>query len=456
MKQLEKSDINSYATYSFTSGLAVMAPMSYFIVFLTENLFMSAALMGTLILVTRLIDLIVGTVAGGVIQSSRSKHKYSFWFGTLRWVVFTGIILSFTNTSALPIAARVLISAIAYCMINCSMNFVASAQYNILAVMSGPSIDNRNKLSFRSTQFMAAATILTSMLTLPSIKLLSAYVGNSNGYLIVATVLAIPFIFGCQKLIKASDKFDTVSSGPKLKITVKDMIKSVATNSQLLVVMLAYSLFYIGMFTTSAVMAYYFIYVLGNYLFMTVAMTIRTIFALAASILGPKIGVKLGKKRAMVVGLSLYGIGYFCIYFFASGSLAVYIVFSCIMSIAMYLFSGFTVNYMLDAGEYHLNKTGQDNRGVAMGMMNVPMKIGMMIGGAIGGYGLSIAGYTAGMTASTSFISKFMVIFGIVPGVFCFLSALVMMVGHRISDADAARYAKENAERMAAAKAGLE
>jgi len=198
-------------------------------------------------------------------------------------------------------------------------------------------------------------------------------------------------------------------------------------------------------------MAYYFIYVLGNFLYLTLSMTILTIFGLVSAFVGPKVGMRLGKKRAMVIGMLASAVGNTCIFLFARSSIATYIVIGCLMSVCSYFYAGFTVNYALDAGEYHLHKTGQDNRSVAVGMMTMPVKIGLALGGGIGGYGLSLIGYTAGMTTTPAFIGQFMVLFSIIPAAFYLIAALLMLIGYRITDADAVRYAKENAERLAAA-----
>lgn len=113
------------------------------------------------------------------------------------------------------------------------------------------------------------------------------------------------------------------------------------------------------------------------------------------------------------------------------------------------MFSSFSVIYMLDAGEYGFYKTGKDNRTVGMSMMNIPMKIGMAVGGAVGGFGLASIGFSTGMTVTASFISNFMWLLGGIPAAFYLLGSIVMAIGYRITDADAALYAKENAERVA-------
>jgi len=87
-------------------------------------------------------------------------------------------------------------------------------------------------------------------------------------------------------------------------------------------------------------MAYYFTYVLGDFLLMSVSMTATTAFAVVASIIGPKIGVKLGKKNAMVVGMLVNTLSLLAITFFARESLIIYIVFSCLNQLGMYFFMG--------------------------------------------------------------------------------------------------------------------
>ena len=85
-----------------------------------------------------------------------------------------------------------------------------------------------------------------------------------------------------------------------------------------------------------------------------------------------------------------------------------------------------------------------------MAMFNLPMKIGFVGGSAIAGYGLAAIGYQPGMEITADFTSKYMLIIGTIPAVLCVLAAVIFLVGYKIKDEDAARYAKENAERDAA------
>lgn len=453
MSNLTKKEINSYAMYTLSSTVGNMLPLSYITIFITENLLISAALMGTTLLIARTLDFMVGVVAGGIVEKAKLPWgKYRSWLVILKYTAFAGCVMQFTDTTSLPVAARAVIIVIGYCLLHFSMNFTTTAQYGILASMAKTSMEDRSTLSIRGGQAMAVANILASATALPFINFLTPIVGNSNAYTIVATIFAAIMFIGATILTKVAAPYDpdqgNVSSGAR--VTVGDMVRSVLTNNQLLVVMFAHIFFYVGMFTFNGLMAYYFMYVLGNFLLMSVAMTITMIFSLFASIISPKIGVKLGKKNAMVVGLLVYGLGSLVIAFLGHISLVIYIVINCIMTLGMYMYTGFGVNYMLDAGEYGLYKTGKDNRAVAISMFNLQVKVGMTLGGAIVGYGLSIIGYKAGMEATPEFIKHFMLLFGGLPAILYFIGSIVMFKGYKITDEDAAWYAAENGKRMAA------
>jgi Na+/melibiose symporter-like transporter len=448
MNRLPKSAVNTYAFFVFTMTLSIIVPLSYFTIFLTDNLMMSATLLGAIILFSRLIDIIVGLISSPIMQSARQKGtKHGAWLNVFRWFMSIGGILMFMNTSSLPMAARVVISILAYCAVNCAMNFIQTSYYSMMSVMAGPSMEDRNLMSIRGTQFSNIAMLIASMSAIPAIKWLTPIIGSANSYTLVAAAFALPMIYGSGRLKKIADNYDTGAGGGPV-ISVGDMVKSVATNSQLLIILMANTLLNINLYVIQTLMTYYFSYILGNLLYMTLATTISTSFGIVAAIIGPKIGIRMGKKNAMVFGMFFAVVTNILIFFFARHSVWPGIIIGCFASIAMYTWFGFTVNYVLDAGEYHLYKTGQDNRVVAMGTMVMPIKIGLWVGGAIGSFGLAAIGYTAGMTATPRFVAHFMALYALVPAACSLIAGLLVLFGYHITDKDAAFYAKENAERL--------
>ncbi|MCR3922174.1 MAG: MFS transporter, partial [Firmicutes bacterium] len=367
--RLKESEILKYALYTITLGIGIAVPSSYAVIYFTDQLMISAAVVATLLLVARIVDFAVSLTAGAVVQKSNLKWgKYRSWLLILRWVVLGGCTLQFLNTSALPLAARLVIVTMGYFMLHFSMNFIALAQFGVLAVMAGTSMEDRTRLSTRASQASTIGRIITSASVIPIINYFTPIVGSANAYLVVAAPFAIIMVIGAGIISKAAAPYDqqgTVTKVGAPTVTVKDMIDSVVTNKQLLILVLTNTLSMVAGQAQMGIAAYYFMYVLGNFTLMAVAMTISTVFGFFAALIGPQIGRRLGKKRAMIFGLFISFVASIAIMFFASASVTVYIVITCLRSIGMYSYMCFGQNYVLDAAEYGYNHTGKDSRTVA-------------------------------------------------------------------------------------------
>lgn len=454
--KLPRSDVFNYAFYMTSEMLFLLMPTTFMNIFLTDNLLISAALVATVVGIARFFDIAAGLVSGMIIQKTREKGiYYSKWITATRWFICCGVILMFANTSAMPLSVKLVVVFIAYCMINLSMNFIQTSQYNVLAIMGGTSLEKRNLLAFRGTQGVTIATLIGSISLVPIInKVLTPIIGSNYAYFVIGIVCVLPYMFGCHFLAKSARKYEEASPfNVGTRVRIIDMIKSVFTNDQLLILILVMSASYIAQYTIMTLAVHYFTYVLGNVMLMTYSMSIGTIVSVAGSFIGPKIGVMLGKKHAMVIGLLGQCLALVLVCFFAKTSAVTYIVFHSLFSISMYIYFGFNANYTIDTGEYHLHKTGKDNRSVANGMMNLPFKIGLLIGGSVPMLVLGKIGYKPNMEQTPEFIEKFMMMFGLFPAAFCLLAAILMQFFYKITDKDAARYTRENKERAEAAMA---
>ncbi|QSX07638.1 MFS transporter [Alkalibacter rhizosphaerae] len=456
-ERLTNSEVNRFGIYGFMSMFGIMIPMMYLTIFMTEHLGMGAALMGTILLAARIIDFFIGLSAGGVIERTKMKSgKYRSWFKLLRWAVLIGITMQFFNTTALPLAAQVVIVFIGYLLLHGSMDFLAPSQFGVLSMMAGPNFADRNRLSFRNAQFSAIGQIVVAAAALPAVNFFTPLVGGTYAFSIVATTAAVLFFIAATLIVRVSEPYDKgqPKDAPGMPVvTLGDMVKSVLTNGQLLVLLLGQSLFQTAGQVAMGIMTFYFMFVLGNLTLMALALTITGLFGFVGSVIGPKVGTKLGKKYAMVAGMLTYGVMSFGIAFFAANSFIIYIVLQCANTIGMYFFMSFGNLYFLDCGEYGYWKTGKDNRAVALAMGNMPIKIGMALGGALGAYGLALIGYVPGMAPSPEFATKFMYLFGGLPGGLALASGLIILFAYKLRDVDCELYARENEDRVRAAMA---
>ncbi len=447
---------------------AVTIPMMYITYFLTANAGMSAAVMGTVLLVARIVDFFLGLAAGGIIEKSRMKWgTYRSWLIILKYTVFAGVVFMFWDTSSMPMGLKAAFAIIGYILMHGSMDFWAVSQYGIIERRAGIDMGGRSQLSIAYARGMTVANIIISAVALPLIVYFGGVLNNANlGYLVVAAFFAMFIFIGSVTLVKTTKEFDLVKTAEETKnipqITLGDMVKGAAGNGQLMLLLLVFCLNYIGMFTIQTVMQYYFAIIIKDMLMMSLSLTISMVFAFAGSVIGPSFGKKFGKKAALWVGVLLYGIFGMLITFLAKNSVWVYIILGGLSQFVFYMYFSFGMNYFLDAGEFGFYKTGKDNRNVALSIYNMPMKIGMMLGGVIGAYGLAIIGLdavvakTASAAQFASFVSGFMPLTGVIPGAFSVVAALLALLFYKITDEDAEKYAKANAEKLAAQKSGAE
>ena len=320
-------------------------------------------------------------------------------------------------------------------------------------------MENRRKLTTRQSQVGAAVTIISSAITLPCITFVEKLTGSPTmGYFLVALVFSTCFAVCNTIFIKIASPFDPPQAVNTVKksASVKDMFATIVTNKQMLVLVVTYTLFSIASQINAGVMTYFF-RVTGTFSQYTISITIRSVVAFAASILVPPVGKKIGKKNSLVLGRFLWCGGVLFIYAFAlnkdgSANLILMTIGMCICRIATYTYMSFGVNYWLDCAEYGYYTTGKDMRGFASAIQNIPTKIGFAIGGSSVGYLIAWAGYvppTPDALGYFTHMNRYMMVIGLIPAVIGAVSGIITLLFYKLSDDEAAMYAKANAERDA-------
>ena len=208
----------------------------------------------------------------------------------------------------------------------------------------------------------------------------------------------------------------------------------------------------VGTQVYTPLMAYYFKVVTGNLSAMTLVLTLQGISAFLFSLVAPSIAKKVGKKGALIFSSGLFIVCYLGIFIFALKFHWAMILFACLIQGANAIYRCFSTNYFLDCGEYGYYTTGQDNRTMALTVMNWPVKVGFLAGGAVVGYGLDLIGYSQGMEVTAAFANKFMALFGLLPATFLVVTFTLAIFAYKLTDEQAAFYAAENAKREAELK----
>jgi Na+/melibiose symporter-like transporter len=482
---LKNSEVVKYSLYGPFTAIGLALPMSYFTMFQTEGLGWTAALAATVLIVPRIIDFIGGVICGSVIAKTNMKWgRYRSWHLIGGWVVMAGVIMMFANTKGIPLPGQIAISATGYVFQNFPMNFILTSQYGLMMLMGGAAMDDRVKLSVTTLRLQMFGTLATSAGLVPALRVLTKIYGanpdnpnwyHPNAYMTMAVITGVMFLIGTYSIASAGKEYDKPNSGGGARgpsLSFGDIIKGVASNSQLLVYTLVNTLNSIALFAAMPLALFYYMYILQNMMLQPIQMTISTLFGVVAAMIGPVLGKKLGKKKALQLGLAIAVIDSVLIAVLAGNTstlaggiqagFVLYVVFMCLTTVGRNIWFGFGGNYFVDAGEYGYWKTGKDNRAVALGLGAIPAKVALILAGALSGYALHAIGYRPGMgrpggpPLPQNFNQNFMLLMGLLPAVVYLLGFLIFTFGWKITDADAAKYAKENMERTQAMKAAAE
>ncbi|NLW70693.1 MAG: DUF2837 family protein [Eubacteriaceae bacterium] len=462
-KKLTNAEVNAYGAFGTLLTFSIWVPTCYLSIFMTTYLGISASVMGTIYLVSMTADIVFSLLAGGLVDSlTFKKGKYLPWINALRWVVMFGSVGQVVNTSAMPLAFRLVVISVCYMAMHGSMNFVATAQSGIVAAVAGSNMEDRIKLTTRSTQISAGASIFLNFGTLPLITFIGKLSGDASlGYTIVGIAYAMFLLIGTVILNKYLGKYDdpALVGSPGKKFNLADMWRAIAGNDQMVVYALSQFVMQTGMNIVGGMGMYYWMLIMDRYQLSSVSSGLSTCAGFIFSLFIPSIGRKLGKVKSQYVATTVSALSNIAILMLALKSTWYMTAISIVSMATGYLTYGFGINYYLDIGEYGYYKTGKDYRTLCISMSNILMKFGRVGGTSLSGYVLAWIGFdkfnqmmlSGTLNRATeefaAFSKTFMGVYCLIPLCAQVIGLMIFIFGYKIKDEDAVFYAAENAKK---------
>ena len=248
-------------------------------------------------------------------------------------------------------------------------------------------------------------------LIVPITEAIGNAVGSlQKGYFILSVVLVVIMlvflcftVFGVKEPKLATQKTEQTS--------VKDLVRIIFKNDQLLVTAIAMALFMIGYCTTTGFGLYYFKYVYGDegmYSIFAVILGVSQIFALAVY---PALGKRFPRKTLYTVSTAMVVLGY-VIFFFAPNNTMLFIgIAGVIIFVAQAFIQVMMLMFLTDSVEYGEWKFGKRNDSVTFSLQPFINKMGGAIASGVVGAtviisGMSDAASAADMTESGIVILK--------------------------------------------------
>lgn len=424
---------------------------TFFVIFLTDVAQLPLALVAAITSVAGIADAVTAMLAGVIIDKVNFKNgKYRPWLIYCSPFVVAFFVLMFTKIGSDPMAA--LLCGIGYVLSHGIWNICWTANRTLVGELTDDP-EERAFLSGRISAGSSAGKILASYLVpVLNIFFLGIFAGSSGviGYTLTALIAGITFAI-CYVIhfviTKGYDEPKEISADVKnvKSISFKDMGKSIASNPQLLLVLVFDFLKLIGYYTLMATVAYYAKVVLQDEASMSIILVVFNVGALAGSLISKNVVAKLGSKLTNMVGILGFAACLVVIYIMPSNVMIVTVL----LGIAQVFFGisyGNTTSLYSNCGTYSEYKTGKNTKAVIMSFSSLAIKISIAVRGIVITSVLSAVGYNANATITGSTVSGIKTLCLVVPIVFLVISIIPLM-GYKIKDSDIAVMEKELQER---------
>ncbi len=399
---------------------------SYLTIFYTDVVGLAPAVISVIMLVARIWDAINDPMFGAIAESNQSKY------GRYRpFVLFGAPILALFNCLAfyqlnVSMTGKILWCGFTY--IACGMAYTV-VNLSVGCIANSMTANNRERVSLNAYRGLVGgvAQLAVSAITMPLILKFGNSTSSGEGYFktaVVFSLISIPCFLGCflstNEVIGNNKKqrrgSTTLALIRSFKYTFSDR------NAVLLV--MAMFLFLTGVFGRVGIMAYYFIYVLGNAKLMAVFATTMGLGMLLVNVYAPYFLNRFDKKYVGSASAMLQAAC--CVGFYFAGKAG-----NNTAVVVIGFFYGLTnmvamVSYSLGAEIIDDNwiRTGIRSDGVIYSCISFSTKLGNAVGGSIGILILGLVGYVANSELSSATINNMNIVINFGPALFFILAAV--------------------------------
>ncbi|AEI39947.1 MFS transporter [Paenibacillus mucilaginosus] len=410
-----------YGLGDLASGFIWTAASAFLTFFYTDVVGLSAAAVGTLLLVARVFDGFVDIGVGALIDRTKSRHgKARPW---LLWLAVPfGIagVLMFTAPDLGPTGALVY-AYITYLIMNVIYSGI-NVPYGVLNSLITQDAYQRSVLNiFRMVMALVGAVLVTS-LTMP---LVAALGGGKTGWM--STFL----IFGALSILLFLITFKTTTERVKPSVTQKDIplkrgVKALFRNKYWALMVGFGIVFFTLNAAGSAVNVYYAQYVLKDASLVGILNIAGLVPILIGLFLVAPIIKKYGKRNAAFGGIIVMILGSL-VMLIDPASLSVILTATVIKAIGTVPIMGTFFAMLADTVEYGEWKTGMRTEGLVYSAGSFGTKAGSGIGAALTGWILAWGGYVGGQEVqSDTTIAALQFLFIYLPVILCAVGLVIL------------------------------
>jgi len=394
---------------------------SFLTLYYTDNVGIAAATIGTIMLLSRLLDGLSDLVMGGIIDRTHTR-----WGKARPWILWSavpmglGLVLMFSIPDSLSNNGKIAYASISYILMSAVIYTACNLSYNTLLSVSAP--DPKDRVTMSSMRFFfTMCTVLFINYSCIHFVEKFGWTGMSVIFGGLAIILLLITFFGTKERTHTEvNTTNTTTSSQHQNTTVS--FKLLFTNKYFILLAIIFVINYTILGVNNGLRIYYAKDVLGNITLMGTLTLCFILPKLIGNLVYPYINNWLGKWKSMMLGyvLELTGLLIMALSDTSFTSAVIGLVLLGIGGIPHTAGLFAMVADVIDYGEW---KTGVRLDGLTNSVTSFGMKVGAGIGSALVGWGLAWVAYDGTLAAQTSETIE-----GI-KWVFTFVPAGLIMVG---------------------------
>lgn len=379
-------------------NLVWILPSSFLMLYYTDSAGISAAFIGTMMLICRLFDGVSDIIMGVIIDKTKSKlGKARPWLLIMSLPLMISIFLVFRVPTSLSGNGQKLYSFITYFLMSVVCYTAVNLSYHAMLPRFSLTSQDRSIVSVIRSVFSLIVTIVVSTITTMILASLGGE-GSQKAWttlvIIYAIIAEIAILLTVLVIKEKTDILDSVSN-KVASVPIGQAVKLLLSSRYFYISVYIFFAFYIAN-GTSGIMVYYARDVFGNADLMGLLSLSGILPIMLFSPVCPALFKRFGKRNTMLVGMIIAAIASALILINPT-NLAFYIILSLIKSTgsaplmsAMYTMAG-------DIVDYTQWKHGIRTEGIATSVNSIGMKLGTGLGSAILGWMLAWGKYDSSL-----------------------------------------------------------
>lgn len=409
-------------------NLVWILPSSFLMLYYTDSAGISAAFIGTMMLICRVFDGISDILMGILIDKTHSRlGKARPWLLYMSLPLMLSILAVFYVPPFLGQNGQKVYSFITYFLMSVVCYTAVNLSYHAMLPRFSLTSQDRSIVSVIRSVFSLLATVVVSTITT---MLLSAFGGEASQKAWTTLVILYAVIAEAAILVtffSVKEKTDILSSSESTqqKTPMRQAVKYLLSSRYFYISVYIFFAFYIAN-GTSGIMVYYARDVFGNADLMGLLSIAGMLPIMLFSPFCPALFKRFGKRNTMLVGMIISAIASALI-LINPKNLILYLTLSLIRSTgsaplmsAMYTMAG-------DIVDYTQWKHGIRTEGIATSVNSIGMKLGTGFGSAILGWMLAWGKYDSALSAQPdSAITAMIIVSVVIPIIIYATAALVL------------------------------